>query len=237
MPCIRPCFLRFQAYGDVRARYLWRSALFFSFLFQFFFPFLSSSVSRFLSLFFSFSFSRSPVPFLFLLSSSTLALHPFLLLIFFLSSFFSSSPSSPSFSSTSFFLLLRFFLVPPPVLLCLNLSSQFHHQVVHLSIFSKLGSSDSASTLHHLSSLRPEIVIPPLLDKLYAALETLTEPHRLTATLNCMVGVSRAMLAGSKHYPEGRLHALPILQMSLPGLDPNDMKKCMVILLALELRQ
>ena len=103
-------------------------------------------------------------------------------------------------------------------------------QVVHLSIFSKLGSSDSASTLHHLSSLRPEIVIPPLLDKLYAALETLTEPHRLTATLNCMVGVSRAMLSGSQHYPEGRLHALPILQMSLPGLDPNDMKKCMVSL-------
>ena len=107
--------------------------------------------------------------------------------------------------------------------------------MVNLSIFSKLGSADSASTLHHLSSLRPEIVIPPLLDKLYAALETLTEPHRLTATLNCMVGVSRAMLSGSKQYPEGRIHALPILQMCLPGLDHNDMKKCMVSVVGADL--
>ena len=62
----------------------------------------------------------------------------------------------------------------------------------------------------------------------YPALETLTEPHRLIACLNCTVGVARVMLSSHTHYPEGRTHVLPLLNLSLPGIDPNDIRKCLV---------
>lgn len=62
----------------------------------------------------------------------------------------------------------------------------------------------------------------------YAAMETLTEPHTLTATLSCMIGMARSLISANNRYPEGRRHVLPLLMGSLPGVDPNDFSKCMV---------
>lgn len=62
----------------------------------------------------------------------------------------------------------------------------------------------------------------------YAAMETLTEPHALTATLGCMIGMARSLVAPSEHYPQGRAHVLSLLMGSLQGVDPNDFSKCMV---------
>ena len=59
-------------------------------------------------------------------------------------------------------------------------------------------------------------------------METLTEPHRLIACLSCTVMVARTMLSSHKWYPEGRTHVIPLLYLSLPGIDPNDIKKCLV---------
>lgn len=73
--------------------------------------------------------------------------------------------------------------------------------------------------------------LPPLLsfyNRTYAAMETLTEPHTLTATLSCMIGMARSLVSPNNHYPEGRAHVLPLLIGSLPGVDPNDFSKCMV---------
>lgn len=64
--------------------------------------------------------------------------------------------------------------------------------------------------------------------RLYSSLETTTEPHRLTASLECVVCVARALVRGDKHYPEGQTHVIPLLIQTLPGIDPNDIKKCMV---------
>lgn len=63
---------------------------------------------------------------------------------------------------------------------------------------------------------------------MYPAMENLIEPHRLTACMNCVVAVSRPMLSARKWYPEGRSHVLPLLNLALPGIDPNDFKKCLV---------
>ena len=60
------------------------------------------------------------------------------------------------------------------------------------------------------------------------ALDTLTEPHQLTATLNCVTSVARALVRPDKLYPTGRSHVLPLLQLVLPGIDPNDFRKAMV---------
>lgn len=67
----------------------------------------------------------------------------------------------------------------------------------------------------------------------YPALETLTEPHQLTATLSCMIGVARSLVSGEQRFPEGPTHMLPLLMRALPGVDPNDFSKCMVCSTAL----
>ncbi|KAH3856831.1 hypothetical protein DPMN_099426 [Dreissena polymorpha] len=99
---------------------------------------------------------------------------------------------------------------------------------VLMNMFSKYGSQDSSIALRHLSTMRPELIVPPLLEMMYPAMETLIEPHRLIACMNCVVSVARSMLNSGKWYPEGRLHVLPLLNLSLPGIDPNDFKKCLV---------
>lgn len=65
-------------------------------------------------------------------------------------------------------------------------------------------------------------------NRTYPALETLTEPHQLTATLSCVIGVARSLVSGGKWFPEGPTHMLPLLMRALPGVDPNDFSKCMV---------
>uniref|UniRef100_A0A3Q0QZT0 Proteasome activator Blm10 middle HEAT repeats region domain-containing protein n=1 Tax=Amphilophus citrinellus TaxID=61819 RepID=A0A3Q0QZT0_AMPCI len=97
-----------------------------------------------------------------------------------------------------------------------------------LAMFSKTDSTDAAYALQNLALLTQELVIPPVLEKTYAAMETLTEPHTLTATLSCMIGMARSLVSPNNHYPEGRAHVLPLLMGSLPGVDPNDFSKCMI---------
>ncbi|RXM29311.1 Proteasome activator complex subunit 4 [Acipenser ruthenus] len=101
-------------------------------------------------------------------------------------------------------------------------------QPVLLAMFSKTGSLDAAQALQNLALMRPELVIPPVLEKTYPAMETLTEPHQLTATLSCVIGVARSLVSGGKRFPEGPKHMLPLLMRALPGVDPNDFSKCMV---------
>ncbi|KAG7462683.1 hypothetical protein MATL_G00187310 [Megalops atlanticus] len=101
-------------------------------------------------------------------------------------------------------------------------------QPVLLAMFSKTGSLDAAQALQNLALMRPELVIPPVLEKTYPAMETLTEPHQLTATLSCMIGVARSLVSGGHRFPEGPTHMLPLLMRALPGVDPNDFSKCMI---------
>ncbi|XP_035261773.1 proteasome activator complex subunit 4B isoform X1 [Anguilla anguilla] len=101
-------------------------------------------------------------------------------------------------------------------------------QPVLLAMFSKTGSLDAAHALQNLALVRPGLVIPPVLEKTYLAMETLTEPHQLTATLSCMIGMARSLARGGRQFPEGPTHVLPLLMRALPGVDPNDFSKCMI---------
>jgi proteasome activator subunit 4 len=96
-------------------------------------------------------------------------------------------------------------------------------------MFNQAGISSAALALRDLSILRPDKVIPPLLDRLYGSYETLTEPHRLLATINCIASVVPALVRPGKHYPEGPSHVVPLLLNSLPGIDSNDMRKCITV--------
>ncbi|XP_031565856.1 proteasome activator complex subunit 4-like [Actinia tenebrosa] len=120
--------------------------------------------------------------------------------------------------------------IPPEKMLTDNDICQFVESLkppVMLAIFNKFGSFDAASSLQNLAMMKPDLVIPTLLDKLYKALDTLIEPHQLTATLNCVTSVARALVKSDGTYPEGKSHVLPLLQLILPGIDPNDFRKAM----------
>lgn len=46
--------------------------------------------------------------------------------------------------------------------------------------------------------------------------------------MRCIVAAARPMLSSQKYFPEGPTHAIPLLQLALPGIDPNDLGKTMV---------
>ena len=79
--------------------------------------------------------------------------------------------------------------------------------------------------LQCLATLSPSIVIPPLIERLYGAFDTLTEPHKLTASMNAVVAVARTLVHPGETYIEGPTHVIPLLMLSLPGIDPNDIRK------------
>ncbi|KAJ2953222.1 hypothetical protein O0L34_g801 [Tuta absoluta] len=99
------------------------------------------------------------------------------------------------------------------------------------AVYSRSGSLDISSALHDLATLRPALVVPPLIEKLQTSLSSLTEPHRVTAAMSAVAAVARPLLRGPHvDYPAGPTHVVPLLIAVLPGLDPNDLKKTLVTL-------
>ncbi|KAI4490320.1 hypothetical protein M0802_010697 [Mischocyttarus mexicanus] len=98
------------------------------------------------------------------------------------------------------------------------------------SMFNKFN-ANPCSALKYLATIRPNLVIPQVVDKMYSALDSLTEPHKLTATILGMTSVAKPMVQGSRNsnkgyeYVEGPMHVVPILFSLLPGIDPNDIGK------------
>ncbi|CAJ0595301.1 unnamed protein product [Cylicocyclus nassatus] len=77
-----------------------------------------------------------------------------------------------------------------------------------LAMFSKARNEFVAPIVKCCCSISPKIVLPAVMD-IYPALETLTEPHRLLQALQM-----------------GR-HSVNLMNSLLPGLDQNDMGKCL----------
>ncbi|KAG9509020.1 Proteasome activator complex subunit 4, partial [Fragariocoptes setiger] len=102
--------------------------------------------------------------------------------------------------------------------------------VLFTSMFNQSGLGCAASAFRDLAVLRPEKIIPPLLERLYGSYETLNEPLRFLASINCTASVAHALVKPSKHFPEGPSHVVPLLLSSLPGIDSNDMRKCLAVL-------
>jgi len=99
-----------------------------------------------------------------------------------------------------------------------------------------------------MGQLEPDLIFPPLLERAYPALETLTEvscrvvltllasnadisfaipqTHRTTAAITALSTVS-PILVSRNIYAAGAKHLLPLLELCLPGLDVNDPIKTM----------
>lgn len=99
-----------------------------------------------------------------------------------------------------------------------------------LMAFTKTCKELVSPTFRSACLLCPKIILPVVLDMVYPALETLVEPHRLLQTLGTLLGVLIPLVkdepdAEGKTY---RVHAITILNSLLPGLDCNDISKCMI---------
>lgn len=72
------------------------------------------------------------------------------------------------------------------------------------AIFNKLNVNDAALTLHYLATMRPNLVIPHVMDKVSSTLDSLsTESYKLIATLSCMEAIARPMAEGSGNINTG----------------------------------
>ena len=74
-----------------------------------------------------------------------------------------------------------------------------------------------------LCALRPAKVVDPVLEGLYSALDTLTEPHKLIGTLTVARVIPRAVVK------ERPTEVIPLMLAVLPGIDLNDVPKLKVI--------
>ena len=79
---------------------------------------------------------------------------------------------------------------------------------------------EARSVFQSLSLLAPDIVIPPLMERLETAKDTLTEPHRFHVCVQAMSATAGPLV---RNYP-GK--ALDLLHSLLPGIDVNDIWKC-----------
>ena len=70
-----------------------------------------------------------------------------------------------------------------------------------------------------LSTIHPDMIIPPLLDRLQSASESMTEPHRFTACLATLSACSRPFV---ENYPS---EVIKILSKIVPGINVNDIWK------------
>ncbi|CAK5017318.1 unnamed protein product [Meloidogyne enterolobii] len=111
--------------------------------------------------------------------------------------------------------------------------------------FAKQSDDSVPSIIRLLAFLSPGIIVPFVLDLVYPSLQTLTEPHRLTQSLQilsrvCVViardrlpepgtNVQRLPVKSLEDFEVNksyRRHAIILMNNLLPGLDINDAAKC-----------
>lgn len=59
------------------------------------------------------------------------------------------------------------------------------------AMFCRMGAQDVCLAFSYLASLRPNLVVPQILDKLYLSMDSLTEPHKLTSSMVAIIAVGR----------------------------------------------
>lgn len=103
--------------------------------------------------------------------------------------------------------------------------------IVIKGLYSKnrnLGSAANIS-IKNLAFVRPNLVLPELLESIIPDLQLLEQTHRIQAALE-VLGVVTRPLIWRKHYPEGAKHLSNLLCLTLPGIDPNDLMKTLATL-------
>ena len=72
--------------------------------------------------------------------------------------------------------------------------------------------------LRSIALLDPGLVMPDIIERAYGGLEVVNETHRTTAVLSTLGGVALPLVS-EKIWLGGQKHVLPLLELSLPGID------------------
>ncbi|CAF0766600.1 unnamed protein product [Rotaria sordida] len=78
--------------------------------------------------------------------------------------------------------------------------------------------------------LRPELIVPPIIEKLFASIDNTNEPHRFTSIMTCLTRITRQLVRQTPCYSQGQTYVLPLIMSVLPGIDLNDFKKTSITL-------
>jgi len=79
------------------------------------------------------------------------------------------------------------------------------------AMFNKFCVNNACQALQYLATMRPNLVIPNMLERMQSTFDSLTEPHKLTASMICMVAVARPMVQGSRNINKGIKFVLPVV--------------------------
>ncbi|CAF4762748.1 unnamed protein product [Rotaria sp. Silwood1] len=99
-----------------------------------------------------------------------------------------------------------------------------------ISIFNKDYTEEAAKTCKYLSILRPELIIPSIVEKHFSSIGSMIEPHRFTSIMTCLTHIARQIVQQTSAYSQGQIYVLPLLMSVLPGIDLNDLEKTSVTL-------
>ncbi|ORY02341.1 hypothetical protein K493DRAFT_312115 [Basidiobolus meristosporus CBS 931.73] len=107
-----------------------------------------------------------------------------------------------------------------------EMKSDFVTTLKHVAFLSMFGKDDmvvnnSITALRCLGYVKPELIVPPLMEKVSYSLESLTETHRTNSSIIALSSLARIILT-RKMYPMGATHILDLFNMVLPGIDAND---------------
>ena len=115
----------------------------------------------------------------------------------------------------------KFVLSVKPIAFMVTIQSVFVVSLFHFfQVLYNNYEDEARSVFQSLSLLAPDIVIPPLIERLETAKDTLTEPHRFHVCVQAMSATAGPLV---RNYP-GK--ALDLLHSLLPGIDVNDIWKC-----------
>ncbi|KAI9764171.1 MAG: hypothetical protein M1840_008653 [Geoglossum simile] len=103
---------------------------------------------------------------------------------------------------------------------------------VFLGIYSKSNAvmSNCLSALKSLAYLEPDLILPGALQRIYPSMQLSIEVHRTASALRSLQALSRAMV----HTRGFRCHVPTLLELALPGIDPNDLDKTQLTLSFIE---
>ncbi|EEB07537.1 hypothetical protein SJAG_02625 [Schizosaccharomyces japonicus yFS275] len=76
-------------------------------------------------------------------------------------------------------------------------------------------------SLWALAILEPDVIVPSMLKRIYPALQSLLETHRTLVSLESLISLAQVIASTKRYQP----HILPLLELILPGIDPNDCDK------------
>ncbi|WFD45093.1 Proteasome activator BLM10 [Malassezia psittaci] len=104
-----------------------------------------------------------------------------------------------------------------------------------LSMFSKdpLTILAAQTSLKRLAYLRPELILPGVLQRAFDSLEALETTHRTTSVISALAAIAQPLVQRTLYAP-GAKHLISLLHLCLPGIDLNDpmktMSTCMFVL-------